>query len=227
MYKLFRRLKQGIDYNLLTDEEKIVFDMLKSERIVLSVRLKGRKIYKLSDNVNMRYTKEDVIFEVFPNRVIGAFFDYDDMFECKSEGKDEPKVYFLGYAINPDKDVVESFDIGNIVKVKVVARGYNAGNEGLLVRLPNRELDFFSLPGKPCITIGTAGKAKFKDTGMIDFDEEIDNSKFLEGRKGIILGGKVYFNIKDIKETSSVYYLNYNNDKFSLKKIEEKKLYRK
>ena len=227
MYKLFRRLKQGVDYNLLSDEEKVIFDKLRSERIVVSVRLKGRKIYKLSDTVNMTYTKEDVTFEVFPSRVMGAFFDYDDLFECKSEGKATPKVYFLGYAINPDKDVVENFDIGNVVKVKVIARGYNAGNEGLLVRLPSRELDFFSLPGKPCITIGTAGKAKFKDTGMIDFDEEIDNGKFLEGRKGIILGGEVYFIIKDIKETSSVYYLNYKDDKCSLKKIEEKSLYRR
>ena len=34
--------------------------------------------------------------------------------------------------------------VGNTVKVKVIARGYNNSNEGLLVNLPNREMEYFN-----------------------------------------------------------------------------------
>lgn len=227
MYRFLRRLKNGVDYDLLDDKTKKLLEQLKEYRIVVTSRHKGKKIYKLSDNVDMKYRDNDAEFEVFPNRVIGVFFDYDEIFECKSGGKNTPIVYFLGYEINPSKENVEYFNLGGTVKVKILSRGYNNSNEGLLVNLPNSEQDYFNLPGKPCITIGTAGKGKFMDTGMLDFDEELANKKFIEGRKGIILNGKVYYNINDIKETSNVYELKYRNDEYIFNKKEEKKLYRR
>ena len=225
MYKVIRGLRNGINYDLLDNEEKKLINQLREAKIVYNTRYKAKNIYKYADNVTFTYDKERATFEVFPARVIGVFFEYDELFECKSDDKQVPKVYFLGYAINPDKDIVENFNLGNTVKVKVLARGYNASNEGLLVRLPSSEEEYFNIEGQPCITIGTAGKGKFKDTGKLNFDEEIENGKFLVGRKGIILGGEVYYNIKDVNAMSSVYCLDYK--KSDLKKIEEKKMYRR
>ena len=226
MYKFLRRLKYGVDYDLLDYKQKELLDRLKEERIVVTSRHKGKKIYKVSDNVMMSYRDDDATFETFPNRVIGVFFDYDELFDCKSGGKNTPIVYFLGYEINPSIDKVENFNLGGTVKVKVMARGYNNSNEGLLVNLPNTEQEFYALPGKPCITIGTAGKGKFMDTGMLDFNEDV-SKKFLEGRKGIILNGKVYYDISEIKETSNVYELKYRNNEYIFNKKEEKKLFRR
>ena len=225
MYRFLRRLKNGVDYDSLDDGLKGLLDNMKENRMISTSRHKGKKLYKLADNVVMKYRDNDAVLEVFPNRVIGVFFDYDEVFDCKSGGKNIPIVYFLGYEINPSKETVESFNLGGLVKVKVLARGYNGSNEGLLVSLPNSEQDYYNLDGKPCITIGTAGKGKFMDTGKLDFNEEFSSKKFLEGRKGIILNGKVYYNIKEIDVTSTVYDLNYKNGEYCLKKREEKKLF--
>lgn len=227
MYRILRRLKTGVDYSMLDSKEKELFDKLKEARILTTSRHKGKKIYKLSDNVNMNYRDDYATFEVLPNRLMGVFFEYDDVFECKSSGKEIPIVYFLGYAINPAKEVVENFDVGNTVKVKVIARGHNNSNEGLLVNLPSREMEYFSMDGKPCITIGTAGRGKFMDTGKLDFNEDIGNTKFLEGRKGLILNGKVYYSTKDVDVTSTVYELVHKNDEFIFGKKEENKLYKR
>lgn len=225
MFRLLRQLKNGVDYDKLVDREKDLFNKLTEIGVVFNSHYKGKNVYKLSNTAKMNYRDNHATFEIFPNRAIGVFFEYDDVFECVSENKEKPKAYFMAYALNPEKNIVENFDIGNNVRVKVIARGYNYSNEGLLVRLPNRENDFFGLDTPPCITIGLSPNAKSKDTGKLSFDEEIKNGKFIEGRKGIIINGKVYFNIKEIKENSVLYDLNFENNEYKLKKLEDKKLY--
>ena len=225
MLNIIRNLKKGVNYDALDDDEKAVINELRINKIVFNSRYKAKNIYKLCDNVNMVYDKNQVTFEVFPRRLVGLFFDYDELFECKSEGKEVPQVYFLGYCQDPSNDMVENLSLGNTVKVKAIARGYDMNNEGILVRLPDSELEYFKLEGRPCITIGTAGKGKFRDTGKLIFDEEISGNKFLIGKKGLILNGEVYYNINDIKATSNVYEMNFKDN--VLKKKQENKLYRR
>ncbi len=224
MFRIMRQLKKGIDFDNLSDKEKELFNKLKEIGVLFNSKYKGKNIYKLSNNAQLKYRDNEATFEVFPNRSIGIFFDYDEIFDCVSEGKLKPIGYFMAYALNPEKDIVENFDLGNLVKVKAIARGYDVSNEGILVRLPNREQEFFKLETQPCITIGLAVNAKAKNTGLLEFDEEISN-KFLEGRKGLIVEGKVYFDIKDVKEKSTLYSLKYVDNKYILNKVEDRKLY--
>ena len=225
MFRILRQLKNGIDYDKLDQREKDLFKELEKIGVVFNSHYKGRNIYKLSNSAKMNYRDNQASFEIFPNRAIGVFFEYDDIFECVSENKERPNLYFMPYALNPDKKVVENFDIGNSIRVKIVARGYNYSNEGLLVKLPNREMDFFSMDGEPCLTIGLSSNAKSKDTSKLLFDEDIASGQFIVGKKGIIIEGKVYFNIKDIKDSSILYDLKFDNNQYTLKRIEEKKLY--
>jgi len=224
MLRFLRKLNVGIEYDRLNDEQKDLIDELRKLRIVYNNRYKGKKTYALASNVRVSIRDNELNLEVFPNRSIGVFFDYNDLFDCVSSGKEAPIGYFLSYALNPDKELVENFELGTRVKVKVVARGYNLDNEGISVRLPAKEMEYYKMGGTPCITIGLSKYGKAKNTCNVDFDEPINNT-FIEGRKGLVMDDKVYYNIRDVKDNSVTYSVKYEDNKYVISKVGEKKLF--
>ena len=152
---------------------------------------------------------------------MGVVFDYDDVFECVSDAKKAPEFYCLTYKLNPTEEDVKSFHLGEEVRVKVLARGYDIGNEGLSVKLPRSEENYFSMEKAPYITIGLAEGAKSKHTSSLKFDEPI-SGVFVEGRKALIVKGKVYYNVKDIDVVSDIYALDSKTNE--VKKQSENKL---
>lgn len=211
MDKFISALANGAkEKNVRDNERAAVRDML--ERGIIYPTFKhGEQVYKLCSNVNVNKVNKKYEFEVVPNRYIAVVFDYDDIFECSSRDKRAPDIYCLTYALNPEEEIVKYFNLGDKVRVKVIARGSDIGNEGLSVRLPRSEEDFYKLEKSPCITTGLAEGAKSKNTANLTFDEPI-NGYFVEGRKALIVNNKIYYNFRDIDAVSKVYCLELNNN---------------
>ena len=208
MHQLIKNLKNnGVKEKYLRDDESIVVNQLLNLGIVYKRFVSGNIVYKLSNNAKVYKTKEGFNFELVPNRHMGVIFDYDDIFECVSEDKNSPDFYCLTYKLNPSEEDVRNFELGESVRVKVLARGYDIGNEGLSVKLPRSEEEYFAMEKAPYVTIGLANGAKSKNTGSLNFDDPI-SGKFIEGRKALIVKGKIYFNVKDIDVVSEVYKLD-------------------
>ena len=225
MKELIKSLKNGISEYGLDYEELDVVNQLQKEGLVYIVNRNGKKIYKLSSNVRVEKRENSFLFELVPNSYMGVVFDYCDLFECKSKDKNPPKVYCLTYKLNPTEDEIRTFILGDNVRVKVLSRGYDIGNEGLLVKLPRSEENYFEMEKSPCITIGLANGAKGKNTSSLNFDEPI-NGCFIEGRKALIINGKPYYSIKDIDVVSSIYSLEEKFGQYVVKKQSEKKMIR-
>lgn len=224
MFQLVKNLRNnGVKEKYLRDDESIVVSQLLSLGIVYRVHRNGNVVYRLSNNAKAYKTKEGFNFEITPNRHMGVVFDYDEVFDCVSNDKEAPAFYCLTYKLNPSEDDVKSFELGESVRVKVVARGYDVGNEGLLVKLPRSEEEHFAMEKAPYITIGLANGAKSKNTSSLNFDEAI-SGKFVEGRKALIINGRVYYSVKDIDVVSEVYSLE--DGKTEVKKKMENKLIR-
>ena len=224
MHQLIKNLRNnGVKEKYLRDNEMIVISQLLDLGIVYKRFISGNVVYKLSNNAKVYKTKEGFGFEIVPNRHMGVIFDYDEVFECVSKDKFSPEFYCLTYKLNPSEEDIKNFDLGEYVRVKVLARGYDVGNEGLLVKLPRSEENYFAMDKAPYVTIGLANGAKSKNTGSLKFDEAV-NGKFIEGRKALIVKGKLYFNFKDIDVVSDVYHLD--DGKTEVKKIKENKLVR-
>lgn len=224
MFQLVKNLRgNGVKEKYLRDDEMIVINQLLKLGIVYKTYRNGYSMYKLSNNVKTYKVKGGFNFEVSPNRHMGVVFDYDEVFDCVSKGKNEPEFYCLTYTLNPSEEEVKDFHLGEEVRVKVLARGYDMSNEGLSIKLPRSEEKYFKMEKDPCITIGLANGAKAKNTSSLTFDEKISGT-FIDGRKGLIINGKVYYNVKDIDVVSEVY--NLEDGKTELKKIQENKLVR-
>ena len=224
MFQLVKNLRNnGVKEKFLREDEVLVVNQLLSLGIIYKSYKNGHVVYKLSNNAKAYKTKEGFNFEIVPNRHMGVVFDYDEVFECVSDDKTAPDIYCLTYQLNPTEDDVRNFDLGDTVRVKVLARGYDIGNEGLSVKLPRSEEDYFAMEKAPCITIGLANGAKAKNTSSLEFNEGI-SGVFIEGRKALIVKGKVYYSIKDIDVVSEVYSLE--DGKTEVKKQSEKKLVR-
>ena len=140
---------------------------------------------------------------------------------------------FLSYLFSFDASiimlhilVINSFGLGSDVRVKVLARGYDDNNEGLLVKLPNSELDFYDINKKACITIGLSSEGKARDTADLEFKDLIKN-KFLEGKKGICIDGNIYYDVEAININSTSYCLTFDNNRYSLDKVQDKKMFSK
>ena len=223
MDKFISALPTGAKEKNVRDNEKAaVRDMLDKGIIYPSFK-HGEQVYKLCNNVNVTKVNKKYEFEVVPNRYIAVVFDYDDIFECTSNDKQPPEIYCLTYALNPEEDTVRYFNLGDKVRVKVIARGCDIGNEGLSVRLPRSEEDFYQLEKEPCITTGLAKGAKPKNTANLKFEEPISGC-FVEGRKALIVNGKVYYSFRNIDAVSKVYCLEEKNNYFVLNEKCEKKI---
>ena len=224
MFQLVKNLRNnGVKEKFLRDDESIVISQLLRLGIVFKSYKNGLVIYRLSNNAKIYKTKEGFNFEIEPNRRIGVVFDYDDVFGCVSEDKFSPDIYCLTYKLNPTEEDVRAFHLGDSVRVKVVARGYDIGNEGLAVKLPRSEEDYFEMERAPYITVGLANGAKSKNTGSLNFDIPVKGT-FVEGRKALIIKDRIYYSIKDIDVESDVYSLE--DGKTELKKVEGNKLVR-
>lgn len=222
MHQLVKNLRNnGVKEKYLREDEMIVIGQLLNLGIVYKRFISGNVVYKLSNNAKAYKTKEGFSFEITPNRHMGVVFGYDDVFACVSEDKQAPDFYCLTYKLNPSEDDVKNFELGEYVRVKVLARGYDIGNEGLSVKLPRSEEQYFAMEKAPYITIGLANGAKSKNTSLLDFNESI-SGKFIEGRKALIVKGKIYYSVKDIDVASDVYALKEGQTK--IEKISEKKL---
>lgn len=224
MFQLVKNLRgNGVKEKYLRDDEMVVVSQLLDLGIVYKRFIKGNVVYKLSNNAKAYKVKGGFNFEIVPNRHMGVVFDYDDVFECVSDDKESPEFYCLTYKLNPTEEDVKAFELGEDVRVKVLARGYDIGNEGLSIKLPRSEEQYFEMEKTPYITIGLANGAKSKNTGSLCFDEPI-SGKFIEGRKALIVKGKIYYSVKDIDVVSEVY--NLEDGKTELKKVQENKLIR-
>ena len=222
MHQLIKNLRNnGVQEKYLREDENVVVNQLLNLGIIFKFYKNGNVAYKLSNNVIVSKMKEGYNFEVIPNRHMGVVFEYDDVFQCVSEGKNAPPFYCLTYKLNPGEEDIENFQLGETVRVKVLARGYDVGNEGLSVKLPRSEDGHFAMERNPYVTIGLANGAKSKNTGSLNFEESI-SGKFIEGRKALIVKGKIYYNIRDIDVVREVYFLE--NGKNELKKQSDKKL---
>ena len=222
MNQLIKNLKEnGAREQFLKEEEVGVVNQLFNLGLIFKFYKNKSIAYKFSNNVKVYKTKEGYNFELEPNRHMGVVFDYDDVFECVSDDKRAPDFYCLTYKLNPTEEDVKDFKLGDPVRVKVVARGYDIGNEGLLVKLPRSEENYFAMEKAPYITTGLANGAKSKNTSSLDFNEQISGT-FVEGRKALIVKGKVYYNIKDIDVVSEIYSLKNGED--TIKRQSEKKL---
>ena len=223
MDKFISSMPNGAKEKNITDNEKAaVRDMLDRGIIYPSFK-HGEQIYKLCNNVKVKKVNKTYEFEVVPNRYIAVVFDYDEIFECVSKDKRAPEIYCLTYALNPEEDVIRYFNLGDKVRVKVIARGSDIGNEGLSVRLPRSEEDFYVLEKTPCITTGLAEGAKPKNTANLKFEEPI-SGYFVEGRKALIVNGKIYYSFRDIDAVSKVYSLEIKNNNYVLNEKCEKKI---
>lgn len=223
MEKFITSLVSGAkEKNVRDNERAAVRDMLE-KGIIYPTFKHGEQVYKLCNNVNVTKVNKKYEFEVVPNRYIGVIFEYDDIFECSSKDKKVPEIYCLTYALNPEEDVVRYFNLGDKVRVKVIARGSDIANEGLLVRLPRSEEDFYKLEKEPCITTGLADGAKPKNTANLKFEEHI-NGHFVEGRKALIVNDRVYYSFRDIDAVSKVYCLDEKNNRYVLAEKCEKKI---
>lgn len=219
MEKLVNKLKRGLAYDDVPLHQLILVEILKNKGVLYETKKKGQDVFRFCNNVNISADGDKFIFEVFPNKYMGIFFDYEDLFECESSSKYAPDTYCVTYALNPSQEKIENYGLGNTVKVKVLARGYNNSNEGLLIRLPNRELEFYDLDNDPCMTIGLAYGAKAKNTALIDFDKEL-NGTFIEGRKGLCIDDMIYFDVKAIENKSNYYEMGINeNGKYYVKDL--------
>lgn len=225
MVELIKRLKHGVVDGSLGDEEADVVEQLQKVGLVYVSDRNGKKFYKLSGNVNVEKTSKGFLFELVPNSYMGVVFDYCDLFECVSKDKNAPGFYCLTYKLNPSEKDIRDFVLGDNVRVKVLARGYDIANEGLSVRLPRSEENYFAMEKNPCITIGLANGAKGKNTSSLDFDEPISGC-FIEGRKALIINGKAYYSIKDVDVVSSIYSLEEKYGQYVVKKQSEKKIIR-
>lgn len=223
MEKFISSLENGAkEKNIRDNERTAVRDML-DKGIIYPTFKHGEQIYKLCNNVKLSKVNKKYEFEVVPNRYIAVVFDYNDIFECVSKDKKAPDIYCLTYALNPEEDSVRYFNLGDKVRVKVIARGSDIGNEGLMVKLPRSEEEFYSLEKSPCITTGLAEGAKPKNTANLKFEEPI-NGCFVEGRKALIVNNKIYYNFRDIDAVSKVYSLDLKNDNYILNEKCEKKI---
>jgi len=221
MFQLVKNLKSnGVREKFLREDEAVVVNQLLNLGIVYKFFKNGDLAYKLCNNAKAYSTKEGYNFEIVPNRHMGLVFDYTDVFECVSDDKMAPEFYCLTYKLNPTEEDVKKFDLGETVRVKILARGYDIGNEGLSVKLPRSEEDLFSMEKAPFITIGLANGAKSKNTSLLDFNEPI-SGVFVEGRKALIVKGKVYYDVKDIDVVSEVYCLKDGTNRLE-KKSEQK-----
>ena len=212
MHQLIKNLKEnGAREKFLKEEEVGIVNQLFNLGLIFKFYKNKGVAYKFSNNVKVYRTKEGYNFELEPNRHMGVVFDYDDVFECVSDDKTSPDFYCLTYKLNPTEEDVKNFKLGDSVRVKVVARGYDIGNEGLLVKLPRSEENYFAMEKAPYITIGLANGAKSKNTSSLDFNEQISGT-FIEGRKALIIKGKVYYNVRDIDVVSEIYSLKNGKD---------------
>ncbi len=216
-------LKRGVKVDSLANEDKEILEKMKSLGIVVMASYSGKRIYRLSNNVKIRRTKDVIDFDVRPNSFMGVFFDYDDVFEITSEKKNEPRFYCINYELNPMSEEINDFGLGNEVRVRVLARGFDFDNEGLLVKLPASEENYYKMETVPYITTGISDGGKSKNTSKLQFNEEVDK-KFIVGKKGYFVNNKIYYNIKDVKECVETYELKVKNDEYSLEKIGSKKI---
>lgn len=216
-------LKRGVKVDSLTNEDKEVLEKMKELGIVVMASYSGKKIYRLSNNVKISRTKDVIDFEVRPNSFMGVFFDYDDVFEITSDNKNKPRFYCISYELNPMSEEINNFGLGNEVRVKVLARGFDYDNEGLLVKLPASEENYYKMETIPYITTGISDGGKSKNTSKLQFNEEVDK-KFIVGKKGYFVNNKIYHNIREVKESVETYELKVKNDEYSLEKISSKKI---
>lgn len=224
MKQLIKNLKgNGVKEKFLKEDEVVVIDQLLKCGIVYKTYKNGFAAYKLANTARIYRGQNGFNFELVPNRHMGVIFEKEDIFECVSSDKNAPELYCLTYKLNPSEDEVKNFRLGETVRVKVIARGYDIGNEGLAVKLPRSEEDMFAMERRPCITIGLANGAKGKNTSSLNFDEPISGT-FIEGRKALIVKGNAYYNVKDIDVVADVYFLEDNT--CELKKQITKKLVR-
>lgn len=232
MKSLIEKLSRGVSLQELDVDQITLMNDLVKKGIVIEISKKGNTSYKLNNNVKISQNGKNYKFEVLPNRFLGVFFEgYDPIFDCRSDNKEEPSSYCVVYALNPDEAQVKDFCIGNEVKLKVLARGYDTNNEGLLVRLPASEEEFFKVKGQPCVTIGLAPGAIVKNTGNISFNERVSDNYFLTGTKGLWVEGRdkgrVYTRVKDIDVTPKTYSLTKeSNGEYKVEEIKGNKLYR-
>ena len=224
MYKVVKALKgNGVNLREMDyDQTDIVFQLEKEGIVYKSIR-NGKTLYKLSKNVVISKGDNCFLFEVVPNRQIGLVFDYCDSFECVSGDKEKPEIYCLTCELNPSEETIKEFGLGEKVRVKVLARGYDIANEGLSVRFPRSEECWFKMEKDPFITTGLAKGAKSRNTALLSFDDPITGC-FVEGKKAVIINSKAYFSVKDIDVTSSVYSLEEKYGQYVVKKKSEKKI---
>jgi hypothetical protein len=220
---MVKNLKNGVEASTVDYEEEDVLLQLIKEGLVYKTVRNGKTLYRLSNNVKVSRTNEGFTFEMVPNRHLGVIFDYCDLFDCVSEGKEAPEIYCLTYQLNPNEDDIKNFNLGDEVRVKVLARGYDLGNEGLSLRLPRSEEDFFAMEKDPFLTLGLAQGAKSRNTALLEFDEPI-SGQFITGRKSVVINGKPYFDLKDIDAVKSVYTLQEKYGQYVVKKTEEKSI---
>ena len=225
MLQMIRGLKNGVSEKSLDYEEEYVIRQLYKLGIVYRSNRGFKALYKLSDNVTIKEAKNGVYFEKTPNRHMGIVFDYHDIFECVSDNKEAPQVYCLTYKLNPEEEDIRNFNLGEKVRVKVLARGYSNDNEGLLVRLPRSEEEYYDRKKDPSITIGLAEGAKSKNTCLLDFDEPV-SGEFIEGKKALICNGRVYYDIKNIDVVSEIYLLDEKYGEYAVTKQSEIKFVR-
>ena len=88
----------------------LVISQLLDLGIVYKRFIKGNVVYKLSNNAKAYKVKGGFNFEIEPNRHMGVVFDYDDIFECVSDGKNSPEFYCLTYKLNPAQEDIKSFE---------------------------------------------------------------------------------------------------------------------
>lgn len=224
MFQLIKNLRgNGVKEKYLREDEMVVVSKLLNLGIVYKAYRNGYSMYKLSNNAKTYKVKDGFNFEITPNSYMGVVFDYNDVFDCVSKGKNTPDIYCLTYALNPTEEDVKDFHLGEEVRVKVLSRGFDSSNEGLSIKLPRSEEQYFKMEKDPCITIGLANGAKAKNTSSLNFDEKV-NGVFIDGKKGLIINGKVYYNVRDIDVVSDVY--NLEDGKTELKKVQENKFVR-
>ena len=223
MERFISALENGAKEKNVRDNERAAVRAMLEKGIIYPTFKHGEQVYKLCNNVKMSKVNKKHEFEVVPNRYIAVVFDYDEIFECTSKDKKAPEIYCLTYALNPEEEMVRYFNLGDKVRVKVIARGSDIGNEGLAVRLPRSEEDFYKLEKAPCITTGLAEGAKPKNTANLKFEEPI-NGVFVEGRKALIVNNKIYYNFRDIDAVSKVYCLEEKNNVYILNDKCEKKI---
>lgn len=120
------------------------------------------------------------------------FKDNSTIFACKSSDKQKNDGYHCTFCYLPDKQYLRVFPIGESATANVLARGYNKDNEGLLIDLDEKAMQYYANDKKPHITLGISENGKARNTGLLQFDM-LEKQTELKGIFGVYTALGIYY----------------------------------